>query len=136
MEVNTTIFKEGDVMETPVVKQVKPQKTIRIHVNTTDQPRPVIFNYRQLYKRELKKFESTQEIPSQPVPVSSVETADDLFYKELLEKAKTYAMDEDDVDDEGSEEETTNVIVVMKYICKNLTTFSVGWKQKTNWKRI
>ncbi|KAG2201962.1 hypothetical protein INT47_000501 [Mucor saturninus] len=109
MEVNATI-NESEVMETPIVKQYRPQKTIRIHVNTNDQPRPVIFNYRQLYKQELKK---TEEIPGQPTqPVQSVqpvETADDLFFKELLEKAKTYAMDEDDVDDDGSDEESATV---------------------------
>lgn len=106
MEVNATI-KESEAMETPAVKQVRPSKTIRIYVNTHDQPRPVIFNYRQLYKRELKK---TEEIPAQPVqPVQPIETADDLFFKELLEKSKNYAMDEDDVDDDGSDEEGANV---------------------------
>lgn len=107
MELNVTVSEESNPIETTVVKKVYPQQTIRIHVNTHDQPRPVIFNYRQLYKRELKKCE---EIPTQAtVPVSNLQTADELFFQELLEKAKTYAMDEDDVDDEGSDEEAANV---------------------------
>lgn len=105
------------VPETPVIepplKQQTP-KTIRIHVNITNQARPVIFNYRQLYKRELKKCETTTE-PIAPTTMEAatidlpLDSKDDLFYKELLKKAESYAMDEDDVDDDGSDEEA-NVI--------------------------
>ncbi|KAI8359824.1 hypothetical protein BD560DRAFT_405361 [Blakeslea trispora] len=72
-------------------------KTVRIHVNTSDQTRPVVFNYRQLYKRELKKQEPVEELPL-------VESTDDDFYKNLLKRAEKYAIDDDD-NDEGSEEE-------------------------------
>lgn len=95
-----------------IEKPMKPSvpKTIRIHVNITDQPRPVVFNYRQLYKRELKKFETaTEPTIEAPRMEMSLDSADDLFYKELLKKAESYAMDEDDVDDDGSDEEVNNV---------------------------
>lgn len=99
---------------TPAVIEKQPTKpvpkTIRIHVNITDQPRPVVFNYRQLYKRELKKFETATEPTIEASRMEmSLDSADDLFYKELLKKAESYAMDEDDVDDDGSDEEVNNV---------------------------
>ncbi|GAA5814010.1 hypothetical protein MFLAVUS_007500 [Mucor flavus] len=113
MDSEATVVKELVPLETPQSKTIKPtvQKTIRIHVNTANQPRPVIFNYRQLYKRELKKLESTEEaVPVQaPAPMSALEALDDSFFKELLKKADSYALEGDDVDDVGSDEETSLV---------------------------
>ncbi|KAI8047671.1 uncharacterized protein B0P05DRAFT_592546 [Gilbertella persicaria] len=77
---------------------MKAAKTVRIHINTNDQPRPVIFNYRQLYKRELKRQESHEDLPP-------LNTPDDLFYQELLKKAENYAMDEEEDDDNDDDEE-------------------------------
>lgn len=117
MEVETTsVIKESlpleKVKETRPQKVSIPQKTVRIHVDTSNQPRPVIFNYRQLYKRELKKMETTEET----VPMSVVETQDDLFFKGLLEKAESYAMEGDDVDDVGSDEEASLVHLFLKWM--------------------
>ncbi|KAI8083743.1 hypothetical protein BDF21DRAFT_416518 [Thamnidium elegans] len=113
MDSETTVVKELVPLDTPQSKTIKPtvQKTIRIHVNTANQPRPVIFNYRQLYKRELKKLESTEEsVPVQaPAPMSALEAMDDSFFKDLLKKADSYALEGDDVDDVGSDEETSMV---------------------------
>lgn len=113
MDSETTVAKELVGLDTPQSKTIKPtvQKTIRIHVNTANQPRPVIFNYRQLYKRELKKLESTEEsVPVQtPAPMSALEAMDDSFFKDLLKKADSYALEGDDVDDVGSDEETSLV---------------------------
>ncbi|KAI9251122.1 hypothetical protein EDC94DRAFT_622305 [Helicostylum pulchrum] len=113
MDSETTVAKELVGLDTPQSKTIKPtvQKTIRIHVNTANQPRPVIFNYRQLYKRELKKLESTEEsVPAQaPAPMSALEAMDDSFFKDLLKKADSYALEGDDVDDVGSDEETSLV---------------------------
>lgn len=90
-------------LETAIQKPHTPTKSVRIHINLKDQPRPVVFNYRQLYKRELKKIEALQDVDV-PMP-SAVDSADDLFYQELLKKAESYAMDDDDADDDGSDEE-------------------------------
>jgi cation transport regulator ChaB len=103
----TTATTATPVIETATQKPPKPSRTIRIHVNLKDQPRPVVFNYRQLYKRELKKIE-THEETNVPMP-SAVDSADDLFYQELLKKAESYAMDDDDAGDDGSDEETALV---------------------------
>ncbi|KAL9549394.1 hypothetical protein MBANPS3_005236 [Mucor bainieri] len=80
--------------------------TIRIHVDTTDLPRPVIVNYRQLYKRELKKLQDREPAKAAaPQPSSALDSADDIFYRELLKKAEAYNVDDDDVDDDGSDDE-------------------------------
>ncbi|KAF1801663.1 hypothetical protein V8B55DRAFT_1472916 [Mucor lusitanicus] len=80
--------------------------TIRIHVDTTDLPRPVIVNYRQLYKRELKKLQDREPVKAAaPPPNSALDSADDIFYRELLKKAEAYNVDDDDVDDDGSDDE-------------------------------
>lgn len=101
-------------------------RSIRIHVNTLDQPRPVIFNYRQLYKRELKKMEELQQVlnppGSDPIvtavpphPMNDLESADDAFYRRLLANAENYNVqdDADDVDDDGGSDEEETMV---KYI--------------------
>ncbi|EPB86670.1 hypothetical protein HMPREF1544_06550 [Mucor circinelloides 1006PhL] len=80
--------------------------TIRIYIDTTDLPRPVIVNYRQLYKRELKKLQEREPANTTvPQTNSALDSADDLFYRELLKKAEAYNVDDDDVDDDGSDDE-------------------------------
>lgn len=101
---------------TPTATSKKSQTlppTVRIYVDTTELTYPVIVNYRQLYKRELKK---TQEgdLPTAVFPKSSsinsaLETENDLFYRELLKKAEAYNVDDDDVNDDGSDEENAGV---------------------------
>jgi hypothetical protein len=109
-----TITSTSPTLETMAQKPLKPSRTIRIHVNLKDQPRPVVFNYRQLYKRELKKIETLQETDV-PMP-SALDSADDLFYQELLKKAESYAMDDDDADDDdGSDEEASLVIITLNF---------------------
>ena len=84
--------------------------TIRIYIDTTDLPRPVIVNYRQLYKRELKKLQEREPANAAvPQPNSALDSADDLFYRELLKKAEAYNVDDDDVDDDGSDDENFGV---------------------------
>ncbi|KAI7897492.1 uncharacterized protein BX663DRAFT_547137 [Cokeromyces recurvatus] len=91
---------------TPTVQPKKPPKTtLRIHVNTFNQPRPVVFNYRQLYKRELKKLET----PTTIAPVTFTDSTEDAFYKELLKRAEGYSIDDedDDNDDEDDDDDDT-----------------------------
>lgn len=84
--------------------------TIRIYIDTTDLPRPVIVNYRQLYKRELKKLQEREPANTTvPQTNSALDSADDLFYRELLKKAEAYNVDDDDVDDDGSDDENFGV---------------------------
>ncbi|KAK4513581.1 uncharacterized protein ATC70_005585 [Mucor velutinosus] len=95
-------------VSTPIVSKSLSElaPTIRIHVDTTELPRPVIVNYRQLYKRELKKLQDREPVKAAaPQPNSALDSADDIFYRELLKKAEAYNVDDDDVDDDGSDDE-------------------------------
>lgn len=88
-----------------VVDNNKEEKTLRIRINTTEKPRPVVFNYRQLCKREQKKQE---ELPKDLLPPVPLDAGGDDFYEELLRKAEAYAMVDND-DEEDDEEENTAV---------------------------
>lgn len=96
---------------------IKPSQTltptIRIYVDTADVPRPVIVNYRQLYKQELKKLQGDQPVAEAPLlssdNSSTIESANDIFYSELLKKAQAYNLEDDDMDDDGSDEENLGV---------------------------
>ncbi|KAI9486202.1 MAG: Mdm33 family-domain-containing protein [Benjaminiella poitrasii] len=102
LEEKISVRQDTVTLTPPTAAVVKPPpNTVRIHVNTLNQPRPVVFNYRQLYKRELKKL----ELPAPPPPVLTNST-EDAFYRELLKRAEGYAMmDEEANDDEDDEEE-------------------------------
>lgn len=100
----------------------KPQTlppTVRIYVDTTELTYPVIVNYRQLYKRELKKTQEgdlpTVVFPKPSAINNSLETENDLFYRELLKKAEAYNVDDDDVNDDGSDEENAGVSCIFYY---------------------
>lgn len=104
------------VATTPTTTNKKPQTlppTVRIYVDTTELTYPVIVNYRQLYKRELKKTQEgdlpTAVFPKPSSINSALETENDLFYRELLKKAEAYNVDDDDVNDDGSDEENAGV---------------------------
>lgn len=92
-------------------------KTVRIRINTAEQQRPVVFNYRQLYKRELKK---TEDLPKDFVPPAALDAAGGGdFYEELLKKAEKYAMVDDNDDEEDEEENTTvNFIIINFFSCQ------------------
>lgn len=93
--------------------------TVRIYVDTTELTYPVIVNYRQLYKRELKKTQEgdvpTAVFPKPSTINNTLETEDDLFYRELLKKAEAYNVDDDDVNDDGSDEENAGVSCIFYY---------------------
>ncbi|KAI8979122.1 Ubinuclein conserved middle domain-containing protein [Mycotypha africana] len=72
--------------------------TVRVRVQMTDCPRPYVFNFRQLYKRELKRAEEQQNMGLDTrQPLAALQNKDeDAFFEQLLRNAKLYAMEDID----------------------------------------